>query len=106
MPAGRRQEPRRWLLPSKPSRSRSRAAGVALGVAYSLPPFRLSGRPVFSLLVWPLVAAAFYASAALVAGRWWTPASLLYLGGVLLFYAVGEILAKDIRDWDNDAATG
>jgi len=79
---------------------------VLLGVAYSLPPLRLAGRPGFSLLFWPLIGASAYASAALFAGRWYTTGALLYALGVGLFYGLGEILAKDIRDWDNDGATG
>src|SRR5207302_8885049 len=75
---------------------------IALGVAYSVPPFRLSGRPWISSLVWPVLGLLCYAVVALFTGRWLTLPAMVYLAGVGFFYAVGETLAKDIRDWDND----
>lgn len=77
---------------------------ICFGVAYSLPPLRLCGRPGWSLLVWPLTGGAAYASAAVFAGRVCTGEAFLYLAGVGFLYVLGETMAKDIRDWDNDLA--
>ncbi len=79
---------------------------IALGVAYSVPPFRLSGRPWTSQFVWPTLGLLCYATVALFTGHWFTTAAFVYLAGVGFFYAIGETLAKDIRDWDNDRAAG
>jgi 4-hydroxybenzoate polyprenyltransferase len=82
------------------------AAAIALGVAYSLPPIRLSGRPWISQLLWPVLGVITYSAVALLTQHWVTTWAIVYLAGVGFFYAVGEILAKDIRDWDNDRDTG
>ncbi len=79
---------------------------IMFGVAYSLPPLRLCGRPGWSLLVWPLTGGAAYASAAVFAGRICTAEALLYLSGIGFLYVLGETMAKDLRDWDNDLAGG
>jgi 4-hydroxybenzoate polyprenyltransferase len=79
---------------------------VAGGVAYSLPPLRLVGRPWGSLLVWPWVGGAAYLSVASFAGRIATLPALVYLGGVGVFYVLGETLAKDLRDLGADRAGG
>lgn len=71
---------------------------IALGVAYSVPPFRLSGRPWTSQFVWPTLGLLCYATVALFTGHWFTTAAFVYLAGVGFFYAIGETLAKDIRD--------
>lgn len=82
------------------------SVAILLGIAYSLPPFRLSGRPWISQMVWPLLGLTTWSTVALFTSRWITTSALLYLAGVGFHYAVGEILAKDIRDWDNDRDTG
>jgi 4-hydroxybenzoate polyprenyltransferase len=92
-----------WL--ANPGFAAVLAAIMALGVAYSVPPLRLSGRPATSLTFWPVFGAFCYASVAVMAGRWFTPWAALYYLGVALA-AVGENMAKDTRDWDNDAAAG
>jgi 4-hydroxybenzoate polyprenyltransferase len=64
----------------------------------------MSSRPWTSQPFWLVFACVYYAAVALLAGQWWTPASVLYALGIVLFMTVGENAAKDIRDWDNDSA--
>jgi 1,4-dihydroxy-2-naphthoate octaprenyltransferase len=77
---------------------------TALGIAYSLPPLRTSARPFWSIGFWFLFGAVCYLSVASLANRMYTISSLLYLLATTIFMGIGETLAKDIRDWDNDRA--
>lgn len=75
---------------------------VLYGLVYSARPIYASGRPIISQLFWIILWPAMYLGIALVmrgdAHRAW-----LYLVGVVLFMGIGETLAKDLRDLDNDA---
>jgi 4-hydroxybenzoate polyprenyltransferase len=82
------------------------AAAMGIGVAYSVPPLRLCARPWASRLVWPVLGVTTYAAVAMFTDRWATIPAALYLLGLGFFYAIGETLAKDIRDWDNDRDGG
>jgi 4-hydroxybenzoate polyprenyltransferase len=78
-------------------------AALGLGLVYSMPPARLNARPWASQIFWLVLYAAGYLIVGLMAGTLWTTSSLLYFVAMGLFMGVAETLAKDIRDWDNDA---
>ncbi len=96
--------------------------GVVFEVGYSAPPLRLSGRPwanhILSTLIWSgilwLIAIACSPDAAreperalALAGEILGRIDLLFFGlGLVLFVAWAEMLAKDLRDLENDRATG
>jgi len=73
-------------------------------VAYSAPPLRLVGRPWACLPVFPLVGLGTYGCVALLVHKLFTPASIVYALAVALMMGTSGVLAKDIRDWDNDSA--
>jgi 4-hydroxybenzoate polyprenyltransferase len=79
--------------------------GIAWGFAYSARPVGLSGRPYISHAAWCLLLMGMYVGVWVSVGgeleRGW-----LFLVGSIAFLAFGETLAKDLRDLDNDAATG
>jgi 4-hydroxybenzoate polyprenyltransferase len=77
-----------------------------LGVGYSVPPFRFSGRHWTAQPFWLLFGCIFYLMVASLAGKLYTRVSLLWLLGTSLFMALAENLAKDLRDWDNDLQAG
>jgi 4-hydroxybenzoate polyprenyltransferase len=79
--------------------------GVLYGVGYSVRPIYASGRPIVSQAFWLVVWVAMYGGVYLgVEGD--LLAGLPYLVATLLFMGVGESLAKDLRDIDNDALVG
>ena len=79
---------------------------MILGVAYSIRPLRLSGRPLTAQPFWVVFGLNFYLGVAALAGRLYTKEALLWFGGTAFFMALGENLAKDLRDWENDTLAG
>lgn len=81
------------------------ACGAIYGLVYSARPVYAGGRPLVSQLFWVVLWPAMYAGIALVMGghfgRGW-----LYVVGVVFYMGIGETLAKDIRDKENDSRTG
>lgn len=75
---------------------------ILWGTIYSLPPFRLSARPQFSNAFWFFCGSVFYLVVASAANALFSTASVFWLLGYFGFYATGENLAKDLRDWEND----
>ncbi len=73
-------------------------------VAYSTPPVRLVGRPWACIPVWFLIGLSTYGCAALLVHKVYTPTSIVYLFAVGFMMGTSGVFAKDIRDWDNDAA--
>ena len=81
-------------------------AGLALALAYSLPPLQLSKRGVVAPLVLPFAFVAVpFLTGILAAGSVVTAADLALLGGLYLGF-VGRILLKDFRDVRGDALLG
>jgi 4-hydroxybenzoate polyprenyltransferase len=81
------------------------ASGVAYGIAYSAKPVYAGGRPLVSQMFWVVLWPSMFAGVrlALGGGRLWPGA--LYVAGTVAFMGVGETLAKDLRDLENDAVT-
>jgi 4-hydroxybenzoate polyprenyltransferase len=77
-----------------------------LAVAYSTPPIRLAARPLLCIPVWLFIGLGIYACVALVAHAFWTGPSVIYLLAVGMMMGTSGVMAKDIRDWDQDAAAG
>lgn len=77
-----------------------------LGFSYSAPPFRFNSRPQTSHIFWYLCGSAFYLLVAAAAKNLYSSGSLLWLAGYFCYYATGENFAKDLRDYDNDKASG
>ncbi len=82
------------------------AAGLALGAAYSLPPFRLCGRGLVAAAVLP----AGYVAVPFLVGALSTDATprgtaFAVLPGLYLVF-MGRILLKDFRDVEGDALFG
>ena len=81
-------------------------AGLALALAYSLPPLQLSKRGVVAPLVLPFAFVAVpFLTGILAAGSVVTAADLALLVGLYLGF-VGRILLKDFRDVRGDALLG
>jgi 4-hydroxybenzoate polyprenyltransferase len=81
------------------------ALGIAYGVAYSARPLSLGGRPVWSQAFWAVLWPGMYLGAYIVMSGDFVR-GLPYVTSTILFMGAGETLAKDIRDIDNDGATG
>ena len=79
---------------------------VIWGVLYSLPPIRMSGRPIVSQLFWVVLWIAYIFAVITAVGGGNIASIMLYFAGVVFFYALAETLAKDIRDYENDKETG
>jgi 4-hydroxybenzoate polyprenyltransferase len=79
--------------------------GVLYGVGYSVRPVYAEGRPVVSQAFWIAVWPAMYIGVYIGVGGDFV-AGLPYLAATVLFMGVGETLAKDLRDIDNDSLTG
>ena len=81
-------------------------AGLALALAYSLPPLRLSKRGIVAPLVLPFAFVAVpFLTGILAAGSVVTAADLALLGGLYVGF-VGRILLKDFRDLRGDTLLG
>lgn len=82
------------------------ACGMALALAYSLPPFKLSSRGAVTSVLLPLV----YVVVPYATGLWATgtrfdrPDALLLLGLYISF--IGRLMLKDFRDQHGDALYG
>jgi 4-hydroxybenzoate polyprenyltransferase len=81
------------------------AGSAVYGVAYSLRPIHVGGRPLVSQLFWIVLWPAMYLGVYVSVGGDFV-AGLPYLAATILFMGVGETLAKDLRDIDNDSLTG
>lgn len=79
--------------------------GVLYGVGYSVRPIYAGGRPVISQAFWIVVWPAMYVGVYIGVGGDFA-AGLPYVAATVLFMGVGETLAKDLRDIDNDSLTG
>lgn len=88
-------------------------------LSYSLHPFKFCARPYGSILFWMILCLVSYFSMILalqnIEGRFefiltneliLNKSAGIYMLGILLFMGVAEIIAKDLRDKDNDAAGG
>lgn len=81
------------------------AGGVLYGVGYSVRPIYAGGRPVISQAFWLVVWPGMYLTVYIGVGGDFVR-GLPYVGATMLFMGVGETLAKDIRDVENDSITG
>jgi 4-hydroxybenzoate polyprenyltransferase len=79
--------------------------GVFYGVCYSARPVYAGGRPIVSQAFWLLVWFAMYLGV-YIGVRGDFLAGLPYVAATVLFMGIGETLAKDLRDIDNDSLTG
>jgi 4-hydroxybenzoate polyprenyltransferase len=85
---------------------------VIISYQYSMNPLKLDARPVVSQLFWVSFGFLYYFAVAAYIRRYDGLAmenfynGLYFLVAVLLFIAVGETLAKDLRDLDNDRVGG
>jgi 4-hydroxybenzoate polyprenyltransferase len=79
--------------------------GVLYGIGYSVRPVYAGGRPIVSQAFWLAVWVAMYGGVYIGVGGDLL-AGLPYIAATVLFMGVGETLAKDLRDIDNDALTG
>ena len=79
---------------------------VILGILYNFEPVRLSGRPYVTLIFWPIMWLLTYWGCAMVVNINPLGTALWYILFVCIFMGIGEGLAQDIRDWDNDLAGG
>jgi 4-hydroxybenzoate polyprenyltransferase len=85
---------------------------VAISYQYSFPPLRMDARPYVQQLFWFTFGILYFlavysfvlAYGEPMEGFWW--AALGMIIGVQVFAALGETLAKDLRDLDNDRAGG
>ncbi len=80
-------------------------AGALYGLAYSAKPVYAGGRPLVSQLFWVALWPGLFLAVVIALDGRLSP-GWVYVCGVVAFMAVGETLAKDLRDLDNDAATG
>ena len=84
------------------------AAAIALPLvlAYNFRPVQLSARPLVTQVFWPVTwMLMFFFCVAAVGSESWVRA-LPYLVFVVLFMGLGESIAQDVRDADNDAGGG
>lgn len=81
------------------------ACGTLYSVGYSVRPVYAGGRPFVSQLFWIVLWPAIYLAVHLAVGGD-LAAGLPYVASTMLFMGIGETLAKDLRDLDNDAAAG
>ena len=85
---------------------------VALSHQYSFPPLRMDARPYVQQVFWFTFSILYFMAVYSYVIRYdatmegfWTAAIAMILG-VQVFAALGETLAKDLRDLDNDRAGG
>jgi 4-hydroxybenzoate polyprenyltransferase len=81
------------------------SSGMISGASYSAGPVRFVARPLLSQVFWVLLWPSMYVTVYLGVGGDFDR-GLPYLVGTVLFMGIGETLAKDLRDLDNDAAAG
>lgn len=80
--------------------------GVLFGLGYSARPTYMGGRPLVSQGFWIVLWPAMYGGVVLALGEGSTAAGWLYVAGAVAFMGVGETLAKDLRDLENDTSAG
>lgn len=79
---------------------------------YSLPPFRFCGKPIWSILFWVLLMASCYLlMVKALTGNFNVVStthsiSLVFILAIISFMGIAEIIAKDLRDYENDALGG
>jgi 4-hydroxybenzoate polyprenyltransferase len=82
------------------------AALLIMGIFYSMPPVRMSGRPILSQLFWVIFWITYYTMIVSI----FSPGSyfqyLYFLFAIIFFLGIAETLAKDIRDIENDRDSG
>ncbi len=82
------------------------AGGIVFGLAYSLPPVRLSGRGIVGLVLLPVGYVVVPLGVGFVAGRGvWTATEIVIVVGCSLGF-VGRIVLKDFRDLEGDTLHG
>lgn len=85
---------------------------VILSHQYSLGPLKMNGRPFISQLFWVLFAVLYYGAISAYLVRYeGIPKEniingLYFLAVLVLFLGIAETLAKDMRDLENDGASG
>jgi 4-hydroxybenzoate polyprenyltransferase len=85
---------------------------VVLSYQYSFPPMRMDARPYIQQVFWFTFGILYFLAVysyvirfdALMAGIWKSAIAMII--GVQVFAALGETLAKDLRDLDNDRRGG
>lgn len=82
------------------------AGGIVFGLAYSLPPVRLSGRGIVGLVLLPVGYVVVPLAVGFTAGRGvWTGTEVVILAGCCLGF-IGRIVLKDFRDLEGDSLHG
>jgi 4-hydroxybenzoate polyprenyltransferase len=85
---------------------------VILSHQYSMKPLKMDGRPIISQLFWVAFAVIYFCAINAYFIRYndvpWENIrnGLYFLGVMVLFLAVAETLAKDLRDMENDRDSG
>lgn len=85
---------------------------VLLSHQYSMRPLKMNGRPFISQLFWVMFAVLYYGAISSYLMRYegisWTDVmnGLYFLAVLVLFMGIAETLAKDLRDLENDGASG
>lgn len=85
---------------------------ILLSYQYSTTPLKMNGRPIISQLFWVGFALLYYLAIAAYLIRYeGIPMGNIYNGlyflmALILFMAIAETLAKDLRDLENDRASG
>lgn len=85
---------------------------VIISVQYSMRPLKMDGRPIVSTLFWVTFAILYFCAACAYFIRYENVPmeniydALYFLAVMVLFLTIGETLAKDLRDIDNDRDAG
>jgi 4-hydroxybenzoate polyprenyltransferase len=82
------------------------ACGALFGLGYSAKPVYMGGRPLVSQAFWVVLWPAMYAGVALALDEGPLSSGWLYVAGTVSFMGIGETLAKDLRDLENDSRAG
>jgi 4-hydroxybenzoate polyprenyltransferase len=85
---------------------------ILLSYQYAMKPLKMDGRPIISQLFWVGFGLLYYFAIAAYLIRYENIAlaniynGLYFLSALMLFMAIAETLAKDLRDLENDRAGG
>lgn len=85
---------------------------ILLSFQYSMRPLKMDGRPIISQLFWVGFGLLYYFAVSAYLIRYESIAlaniinGLYFLSALILFMAIAETLAKDLRDFENDRASG
>jgi 4-hydroxybenzoate polyprenyltransferase len=88
------------------------AALVFISFQYSMKPLKMDGRPVISQMFWISFALLYFLAISAYLRRYEDVPmenvynGLYFIAAMILFMAVGETLAKDLRDLENDRLGG